>query len=290
MPPEATTTAAATTTTDTTAGAAATTTTTAAATQTAPPIAWYPTADEEMVGYVQNKGWKEASDAVGSYKNLEKMLGAEKAGRTVVVPGDGADEAEINAFYDKLGRPQEASKYDIPMPEGSDAAFVEAAKTWFHKAGLSPKQAKAVAEQWNEYVAGVTKSGTEATAAGLAKDQTDLQNQWGAAYDQNLALAQKTRSTLGVTDAEIDKLSTVIGLKRTIEMFHQLGTRTGEADFVPGTGNVNNGALTPGQAQARITELKSDRDWVRRYTAGGKAEQAELTRLHQFAYPAKKQP
>lgn len=251
-----------------------------------PPIAWLPDADEATVGYIQNKGWDEPGKLVASYQNLEKLIGAERAGRTITMPGDKAEPAEIEAFYNKLGRPAEASGYKLDVPAGQDTKFADTAKAWFHEAGLTAKQAEAIGKKWNEYVGGATAAQQQAQLEKAQLDQQALQKEWGAAHAQNLQLAQKTRADLGVSNEEVDGIANVLGLKRTIEMFYKLGQRTGEGDFVAGEGTSSFGAvMTPAQAKAKITALRADKGFATRYLNKDSSAVEEMARLHKLAYP-----
>jgi hypothetical protein len=62
---------------------------------------WYSGLPEETRGLAEVKGWKSPADAIQSYANLEKMLGADKAGRGLVMPKEDADSTEWGQFYDK---------------------------------------------------------------------------------------------------------------------------------------------------------------------------------------------
>ena len=66
---------------------------------------WYDAFPEDVRGLVQNKGWQSPVDAIQSYTNLEKFLGADKAGRGLVLPKDDAGADEWGQVYDRLGRP-----------------------------------------------------------------------------------------------------------------------------------------------------------------------------------------
>lgn len=250
----------------------------------APPIAWLPDADELTVGYIQNKGWDSPAKAVESYRNLEKTFGAEKAGRTVVIPNEGADAAEWDAYHAKLGRPKDAAEYKLPVPEGVPKEFSEAASKWMHEAGLNAKQAQTLAKHWNEHLGAEAAKLNETQAAARATDAAALKTGWGAAHDENLRIAQATRQALGVSDEEVDGIASKLGLKRTVELFHRLGQRTGEADFVSGI-PAPSGVMTPAQAKAKLAELQGDRDWAGRYLKGGVAEKNELARLAKLANP-----
>ena len=261
--------------------------TAAASAAAAPPIAWLPQADELTVGYLQNKGWQDdPAKVVNGYRELEKTFGAGKAGRTVVLPDENADAAEVAKFYDRLGRPQDPKGYEIKVPEGQAPDFANEAAGWMHEAGLNKKQGQALAEKWNAYEQAVTTKQAEAEAAGRAADVQALKVEWGAAHDQNLKLAQATRAKLGVSDEQVDKMASVLGLKQTIELFHKLGAKTGEAEFVAGS-SAAPGVMTPAQAKAKIAELQADKAWRARYIAGGNksAEFNELARLSQLANP-----
>lgn len=253
----------------------------------ASPIAWLPSADEATVGYVQNKGWDDPSKLVSSYQNLEKLIGAERAGRTVTMPGDKAEPAEVEAFYNKLGRPAEASGYKLDVPQGQPTEFADTAKKWFHEAGLTAKQAETVGKHWNEFIATKTAAAQQTQMEKAQLDQQALQKEWGAAHAQNLQLAQQTRANLGVSNEEVDGIAQTLGLKRTIELFHKLGQRTGEGDFVAGNGPTNFGsAITPAQAKAKIDALRADKSFAARYLKKDADAVAEMGRLHKLAYPA----
>ena len=268
---------------------------TSAAVAAAPPVVstpnvagpeWLAGADELKVGYVQNKGWKDPSQVVDSYINLEKLLGAEKAGRTIVLPGDKAEQAEIDAFYAKLGRPAEAKDYKVEIPaEYGNAQFAEAAKAKFHELGITAKQAEGLTAFNNEFVKGQIAAQTNQSAEAFNADVAAIKTEWGAAHDQNVVIARNAAAALGWDGAKIDKISGAIGHKATMQMLHQIGSKTGESDFVTGTGNSYGGAKTPAQAKAEIQTLKQDKAFTAKLMNKDAEASARWTQLHQYAYP-----
>lgn len=268
-------------------GGSTTETLTTGAAPAAAPAApeWLKGADEVTVGYVQNKGWTEPTQVLEGYRNLEKLLGADKAGRTVVLPGEKAEPAEVAAFYEKLGRPADPKDYKIPVPEGYDPGFAEAAKAKFHELGITAKQAEALAAWNNEYVGNLAASQQNQTAEAFQKDVAALKEAWGAAHDQNVLVARNVVNALGWDAAKIDKLSSAIGHKELMQTLHQLGTRMGEDSFVGGKDNQYGGALTPAQAKARIQELRGDRAWTAKYLNRDAEAMAEMTKLQRYAHP-----
>lgn len=252
----------------------------------APAIAWLPNADEVTVGYVTNKGWDDPSKAIESYKNLEKLMGADRAGNTVILPKPDASPEDIAAFYTKLGRPSEPAGYKLAVPEGGDPAFASAAAAKFHELGIPQKAGQALAEWWNGKAGEMSTAQTAAAQAAFDADDASLKTAWGAAFQQNVTQAQAAARGLGVSNEMVDKLQASMGHKATMEFFQKIGAKMGEADFVAGDKTEKFGsALTPGQAKAKIGELIQDKDFVKRYHAGGAAEKAEMARLHQFAHP-----
>lgn len=247
---------------------------------------WLTGADETTVGYVQNKGWKEPVQVLESYRNLEKLLGADKAGNAVVLPKPDAPQAEVDAFYNRLGRPADPAGYKIAVPEGVDPEFSKVAGTWFHELGLTQKQGEALAAKWNEYTGTAITGMKQAEEQKFQQEDQALRQEWGAAFTQELAKAQTAARALGVTPEMIDNMQKSMGHKATMQFFAKIGSKTGEPDFVTGDKTEQFGAaMTPGQAQAKIAELTADKNFVSRYINKDAAAVAEMKRLHEFAFP-----
>lgn len=253
----------------------------------AAPIAWLTDADEGTVGYVLNKGWQEPKQVLESYRNLEKLMGADRAGNTVILPKPDASPEEVGRFFDRLGRPADPAAYKIEVPkEGGDPEFAKGAAAKMHELGLSQKQGEALAAWWNEQAGGSMASAKQQAEQTFQADDQALRQQWGAAFTQELNKAQSAARALGVDEATIDNLQKSMGHKATMEFFNKIGNKIGESEFVSGQETRNfNAAMTPGQAIARIAELKADRNFVARYVSKDAEAVAEMARLHGFAYP-----
>lgn len=256
-----------------------------------PGIAWLPNADEVTVGYLQNKGWTEPAQVVDGYKNLEKLLGADRAGNTVILPKADAAPEELGKFYDRLGRPTDAAGYKIPVPEtGGSPEFAKAAAGKFHELGLTQKQGEALAGWWNEQAGSATQAQQVQAQQKFQADDAQLRTDWGQAYQQNLTQAQAAARGLGVTPEQIDAMSAAMGHKATMEHFQKIGSRMGESDFVTGDKLEKFGnALTPGQAKAEIQGLRDDKAFVAKLLSKDAEATAKWTRLHQFAFPEQAQ-
>lgn len=265
--------AAATTADATTAGDASSAT---AATAGAAPTEWTSGLAPDALGYVQNKGWRNPADAIESYRGLEKLRGVPQE-RLLALP-EKADDPAWSDIYGKLGRPATPAEYKLPVPEGADAKFVGAAAETMHKLGLTRTQAVALAE-WNNAQAGEYAKAQEAALnAQRTADADALRSTWGGAHDQNIQVAKNAAAQFGVKAEQVDALEKVLGFKGTMEFFHNIGAKIGEAEFVGGS-DGGNGKLTPQQAQAEINALKGDSDWAKRYMNGGAEEKKQMERL-----------
>lgn len=253
----------------------------------APPAApdWMTGFNDDLKGYVQNKGFKTPADMADSYKHLEKLMGVPKE-QLLKLPQKEEDADSWNAVYSKLGRPEKADDYKINAPEkGADENFVKWAKGTFHELGLSAKQAEKLSGKYNEYLSGISNAHQEAFNQTLTTELNGLKKEWGAAFEQNRNVALKAKEQFGISDTEIDALSANLGFARMTKLLHQIGSSIGEDQFISGKSKGMDGALTPAQAKDRISALKHDKSFVTRYTNGELDAVAEMKRLHSFAHP-----
>ena len=268
----------------------------ATSTVVAPPIVQQPTAkvpwlgeaDETTLGYVANKGWDNGLKAVESYRNLEKLLGADKAGNAVVIPKGDAPKAEWDAVWNRLGRPTGPDGYKVAVPEGGNVEFHNTVLSKMHEIGLPKQQGEALAT-WLTQQGMEIKAQTEAQkAVNFQNEVTTVQTEWGAAYEQNKQIAAAAARGLGLDGAMLDKMSEGIGHKATMELLHKIGTRMEEPSFKSGDNIEKFGnALTPGQAKATIQARMADKDWINKYRSGGmnSVEFKEMQQLQAWANP-----
>lgn len=246
---------------------------------------WVSSLPESVRGVVLNKGWKAPEDAITSYANLEKLLGADKAGRGVVLPKDDAGADEWGQFWNRLGRPEAADQYNIPLPDGDDGGFAKQAATWFHEAGLTQRQAEGLAGKWNEFATGMQRQQEEAFAQQAQIDVQDLQREWGQGFDQQAELARRAIREAGLSPEEGQAIERALGVKKAAQVFSKLGQQYAEAPVKGTESGRGSFATTPEQAMARIGALKADIGWTQKYLNGDTDARAEFERLHKIAFP-----
>lgn len=236
-----------------------------------PKLAWLPNASTEEIAFAQSKGWAKdtpPADAVfRSYHNLQKTFGADKAGNTVVLPGEKADEATLNTFYNRLGRPEKSDGYTAKEIAGLNADqskdFLEAA----HKAGFTDKQVAAIKE-WNDGQATKVNAELETNVkVEFAKQEATLKQEWGAKFDDNVAAAKIAAAKLGLTSDQVTAMQIALGYDGVMKMIAQIGTGLGEGKFETGdkgrAGGEHNNIMTPEQAKAELNKLGSDKDFMK---------------------------
>lgn len=251
---------------------------------------------EEYHGLWQKKGWESPNDLIKSYTNLENMLNANDR---LFLPADDNDEKGWNEVYTKMGRPARPEDYKFEdMAEGHKRN--EDVSKWFKdmafKNGLSQKQAASLEKNWNVFAEEMNAKLEETQTQAVANDMAQMKAKWGAKYDDNLALAKSAAAKLGgqnIADA-IDALSDKAGFAQVMEMFHNIGVRMGEANFVSGdTKGQNTG--TPMNKQAMLKEIQdtmADPDYLNGDKNPARHRQLvdRVTRLYEETYKDEELP
>lgn len=246
---------------------------------------WTSALDDDSRGFVELRQWKDPSALVKSYRELERLKGAPPE-RLATIPDKGDDVEGWNALYSKLGRPETADKYEIPMPkEGGSPEFEKWARGTFHELGLSAAQGRALVEKWNEFAGGLSSAQEEADKASFEAEQAALKKEWGAVYDQNVAAAKAAAAQLGLSKEAIDKLEGAVGFTELMRHLYTVGTKFGEDAFVSGEGKAGAFGLTPGAAKAKIRELQQDTGFATRLAGNDVKALEEWDKLHKIAFP-----
>jgi hypothetical protein len=148
---------------------------------------------------------------------------------TVRIPGEDATDEDKSSFFNALGRPETAEKYEFTrptLPEGInyDEAQEGAFRTMAHEIGLSQAQAEKlygfyhqnILDSYKEYVNTATKAKEEA--------ETELKKEWGDQYNGNLEVAKRAMREFG--GEEIAKFMEGSGLGNNpllVKLFNQIG-------------------------------------------------------------------
>lgn len=235
-----------------------------AAAPAAPAAGWVSRiTDPVMKEWATSKGWKDDTDPVmvaDSYRNLEQLFGADKAGRTVLLPKDEKDTAGADALFKKLGWPDKPDAYALKI-DGANPEILAHGQEIFHKARLTPEQAKVVAEGYR----GMELDQLRKVEQAFEEQKAALRTRWGDKYDQNVETAKAAGRAAGMTDDEHEAAARMWGPARAAELMEFFGRNYVE-DGPPAQGaRVTGGGLTPAAAEARINELRNDKSFMDRY-------------------------
>lgn len=245
---------------------------------------WMSGFNEENKGYVQTKGFKDPSQVVDSYRNLEKLMGVPKE-RLLKLP-EKDDAPEWGDIYNRLGRPEKPEGYGLTVPEGAPKEFSEWAAKNFHELGFTRKQGETLVNRWNEFQTNAQKQMTDSQKAAMETDREAIRKEWGAATDKNASLVDAAATAFGLDSKMVEKVAGAIGVANTMRFLYRVGSKLGEDNFITGDSSGGKfGPITPGAAKQRIGELMQDKEFVGRYTKGDLQAKEEMMRLHQYATP-----
>lgn len=233
---------------------------------------WHSSFEGETKGWLENRGMLKLSSqdaltqAINGHRAAEAKLGV-PAERLLKLP-DQITAESMAPVYDRLGRPKEASGYELKVAQDADTAQVDAVKSLFHKHGFTKAQGEAF---FQDVVAAENAKITAAEAAENERAKTDvgaLKAEWGKGYDANLETADRGAVELakraGLTDETVQKLRSVIGESALAKMFFQVGLGLKEDTFVNSDITSRPGALTKEAALAKIAQLKMDPEFAKK--------------------------
>ena len=238
---------------------------------------------DDTRAYVENKGWQDFNSIAKSAQHLEKMVRGDPE-KMITLPGEAAAPEEIDQFYNKLGRPETKEGYDFGDIDKNDPA-VETMTAMFHEIGLTNQQANKMLGKLADYTKEQQAEADRQRQLNEATEDKDLQKEWGAKYEQQMATAAQAYRALGIDGDTVDKLQDAMGYAGLMRFMSEIGSKIGEDAYIDGNGGggfVN--AMTPQQAQQRIAELKADKQFQQRYIGGEQTALEEMSKLHRMAY------
>jgi hypothetical protein len=242
----------------------------------------------ELQALAKAKGWKGPADLAASYQSLEKVYGAEKAGRTVLaLPKDDAPAEEWAAVWAKLGRPEDAAGYKLAEGDGVDAAFAEWAGGTFLEAGLTTKQAEVLKTKWNALQGSMVEAEDKQFMEQAKSEFGALKTEWGGQFDAKLELGKRFAAKAGFSEGELGAIERVLGTRTLLERFAEMGARLGE-DTMPADAQGASGLPGQGDALAEIAALIGDKAFQAARLRGDREAREKWDRLHQAAYPDSK--
>jgi len=228
--------------------------------------AWYEGVAPDLAAWAKEQNLDKPEAALIAHRGIVKLKGAPANELLHLKPGWDEKPETAAEVYGRLGRPQTADAYQIPaIPIGDgDVDLAPKFKTWAHEAGLTPKQATALATHYQGELTAFAAARKEAFETKRAQDVDALRSEWGGAYDENVRAGSTARAKLagviGLDDAKLDKLEEVFGHIDTMKLFAVLGRTMGEHKAVVGDqGTGDQFGMTPAAAEKKAQQLMNER-------------------------------
>lgn len=226
--------------------------------------------------------------------NLEKFVGAEKAGRGVVLPKPDAKPEEWQAFFKKTGVvPEKVDGYKVPAELEKDpivTKFREHAHKVNMPATLFDDTMKFMVGELKEIQ---TKEAQEFEQR-AEKEFSEVVRGWGKDADKKQEAGRRAAAALIPHDKPeqlqeaLTRMEGALGTKFTMELWARIGEAFSEHGFVDNNTGPDGKGMTPAGARIRIEELKKDVEWGKAFAAGDAEKKAEWERLHKIGYPEQK--
>lgn len=220
-------------------------------------------ADETDRAFVQSKGYGDINALAKSAREANRYIDSTNA--EIRYPREDAPPDVIKDFHKRIGVPETPDAYQFQHPEGVtvDPKFETFGKTLAHELGLTPKQAQAMNEKWNGFVAERAGEMGQQTEAQIAEQTAALKTAWGDKFDANLADGQKAFKALGLPAERVNAIEAQIGTPALMELMATLGKKMGgEAAFTPGGaggGPRDPASMSPAEAKVALDALSIDK-------------------------------
>lgn len=225
-------------------------------------------------------------DVAKSYSNASKMVGMDK-NQIVALPKEPTPEA-MAPIWDKMGRPADVKGYEIEqfketLPPEMLGKYAEIAhKNGISKAGFNSIIAEFVAESKTAQTAA-----QEQEALQVSEWQNEVKKEYGAAYEQKIAFAQKAVENFGLTEI-VSANPSFFEHPALIKALVTIGEKTSEG-LVLGNGDVSHGKLAPNEAKMEIARFNSDPAIVKILMDKSHPQYEFMTKkrseLFKYAYP-----
>lgn len=254
------------------------------------PTSWRDGLPEDIASHSAIKDIGSVEALAKSAIHAQQMVGADK----VIVPGKDADQAAWSEFYDKIGRPGQANEYEMPtenMPENSsmDEQSANEFMGEAHRLGLTKGQFAGMVRFLAQKGETMNEAGKQAVEQSKVEAIQSLQQEFGAAFDQNLSMAKDAVRQFGGEElvAFMDQ-SGMGNQPEVIKAFAKIGKMIAQ-DEVKGKGGAYGFIMSPDEAAQEIQNKQLDNEFMNAYlqshVPGHNAAVSEMQKLFELANP-----
>ena len=234
--------------------------------------AWLEGVPQDLAQWVGEQGFQSPADVIASQRGLMKLKGVPER-ELLRVPEKWDENPETAAaIHARLGRPEKPEGYEIPdvMVGDGDTNLATDFRQWAFEAGLTGKQAKALATQYQGALQQFATQRTEALALRDQQEEIALKAEWGGAFDENVGAGKRAFQTVakavGLEGKDLEAIQQSLGYAKVMKLFASMGRALGEHE--PPTGEPEAAfGLTPATATKRMNEITTQLNGMDRMDA-----------------------
>lgn len=238
--------------------------------------------NDDLKGYVENKGWKDTGAILESYRNLERLRGVPEE-RLLRLPEDPKDMGDV---WNRLGRPETADGYTAVLGEDLRDGVYDRMSGAAHAAGLTDAQWQSLQTEFAAAAGDVQQQQAEGYAAAF--------EEWKGAHAQDFQRVRNLMQAVGASQEDM-----AAAMNGDAAAFYgtlaKVAARMGEQPAAdgfddPGTagGSFN---ISPQAAQQKIDSMMSDQKYLDRLYHNDpkvrEAAAAEKRRYHEIVAKGK---
>src|ERR1700722_3998131 len=206
---------------------------------------WHKSAAPELVGFWQNKGLdlsdpvKFPTEFTDQYRQREPLRGG-PADQILRMPKPDSPEADVKAFWNKLGAPADPKEYDFSAiknvkGETIKPELADVLRASFSRRFVPKETALEIAKDLAKFNEGDEQQQLASRTVRLEQERADLAKSWGPNDKTNKFVAEQARSTLqkalNIPDDKmaeaINAMENAYGYANVMKLFHLVGTKIG---------------------------------------------------------------
>lgn len=250
-------------------------------------------ATKEWMKSFNADAYPDAEAIASKAMNLEKFVGAEKAGRGVIIPKSDAKPEEWQAFFKKTGLiPEKPDGYKVDAKYAAEP-FIAKLREQAHKLGVPAPMFEGLVGFINAENEGAEAAEQKQFEEQTRKELAEIAAEWGDNRDANIENGRRaSKAFMPHTDdkdlkAKMQKFEGVMGTKFMMNFWANLGKKMGEHNFHggDGKGGMGDGGMSPEGARIRVAQLKADKEFGKKIANNDAAAMKEWTELHAIGWP-----
>jgi len=196
-----------------------------------------------------------------------------------------ARAAALERLHDLLLRAAHSEarrrRHAFPEIDGTelDDAFKDTMSKAFLDNGVPKDAAPGIVKQVVKFMEDQDKAEAVTAQAKIAEEADALAKSWGTNLKSNTFIANQAAEKLGFGKDLLDKMVNVVGRTEMAQALLKMGQMMGEDRFIKVPDGQPQGIMTREGAQARVSELMSDKQFAQRLFSGDTRARAELDGL-----------